>query len=260
MSVIRVNKTKDYTVISNTHFKEKNMTLKAKGLLSLMLSLPDDWDYSIAGLVAICKENESAIKSTLNELKIFGYLTVIKKMPNVTQSGRIEYEYNIYEQPQKKQEPEIQGVENLKVEALSVENPRQLNTNKVNTDKVNTELLNINNIKENNKEKDYEIEFNDLWKLYPNKKGKDKALKSYIKARKEGTAYEDIEKGLKDYVEECKIKNREIQYIKHGATWFNNRCWNDEYDLTPIKTNNSKNERGQNNGFDFTNLKVGEYY
>ena len=55
MSVIRVEKTKNYTVMSNYHFKEKNMSLKAKGLLSLMLSLPDNWDYSIAGLVAICR-------------------------------------------------------------------------------------------------------------------------------------------------------------------------------------------------------------
>ena len=77
MSVIKVNKTKDYTIMSNYHFKERNMSLKAKGLLSLMLSLPADWDYSIAGLVAICKENETAIKSTLDELKQFGYLEVI---------------------------------------------------------------------------------------------------------------------------------------------------------------------------------------
>lgn len=71
MAVIRVEKTKNYTVMSNYHFKEKEMSLKAKGLLSLMLSLPDNWDYTIAGLVTICKENESAIKSALDELKIF---------------------------------------------------------------------------------------------------------------------------------------------------------------------------------------------
>ena len=100
MTVIRVNKTTDYTVMSNTHLKEKGMSLKAKGLLSLMLSLPDSWDYSIVGLCAICKENETAIKSTLSELKLFGYLVITKKKPNETASGRYEYEYNIYENPQ----------------------------------------------------------------------------------------------------------------------------------------------------------------
>lgn len=133
MAVIRVNKTKDYTVMSNIHLKEKDMSLKAKGLLSLMLSLPEDWDYSITGLVALCKENESAIKSTLGELKYFGYLIVTKKMPNETESGRIEYEYNVYEQPHLKQ-----ALENLSVEYQQVENQGQLNTNNKDTKELNT--------------------------------------------------------------------------------------------------------------------------
>lgn len=128
MSVIRINKNKDYTVMSNYHFKEKNMSLKAKGLLSEMLSLPDNWDYSIAGLVAINKENESAIKSTLDELKEFGYLIITKKMPNETKSGRIEYIYDIFEESQK-QEHKKQEVENLGVEFQQVENQVQYNTN-----------------------------------------------------------------------------------------------------------------------------------
>ena len=74
MAVIRINKTQNYTVMSNYHLKEKDMSLKAKGLLSLMLSLPDNWDYSISGLVSICKENETEIKSILKELEEFGYL------------------------------------------------------------------------------------------------------------------------------------------------------------------------------------------
>lgn len=145
MAVIRVNKTSNYTVMSNYHFREKEMSLKAKGLLSLMLSLPDNWDYSISGLVAICKENESAIKSTLNELKKFGYLTVKKWMPNETKSGRIEYEYNIYEQPREKQAQDIQGIESLWVESQGVENPGQLNTNQSNTKESKTKESNNKN-------------------------------------------------------------------------------------------------------------------
>ena len=136
MSVIRVEKTKNYTVMSNYHFKEKTMSLKAKGLLSLMLSLPDTWNYSIAGLVAICKENETAIKSTLKELQEFGYVSIEKILPNKTESGRIEYVYNIFEKP--KQEGEKQGVENLPLEIQRVENQVQLNTKQSNTNKTNT--------------------------------------------------------------------------------------------------------------------------
>lgn len=145
MSVIRVKKTKNYTVMSNYHFREKEMSLKAKGLLSLMLSLPDNWDYSIAGLVAICKENETAIKSALKELQEFGYVKIDKIMPDKTDSGRIEYIYNIYEQP--KQDTKKQGVENLPLEIQHVENQVQLNTNKVNTNKVNTKEKEKNNTK-----------------------------------------------------------------------------------------------------------------
>ena len=140
MSKIKVNKNKNYTVMSNYHFKEKEMSLKAKGLLSEMLSLPDNWDYSIAGLVAINKENESAIKSTLDELKEFGYLIVTKLMPNETTTGRYEYIYEIYEKPQK-QEGKKQGVENLGVEILGVENQGQYNTNnKILNNKINNNI------------------------------------------------------------------------------------------------------------------------
>ena len=137
---MRVHKTKDYTVMSNTHFREKEMSLKAKGLLSLMLSLPDDGNYSVAGLVAICKENEAAINSTLDELKKFGYLSVTKLLPNQTKSGRIEYVYDIYEIPfeRKKQEVKKQGLENQGVEFQGVENPTQYNTNKLSTKESST--------------------------------------------------------------------------------------------------------------------------
>lgn len=139
MGAIRVNKTKNYTVMSNEHLRDKRLSLKAKGLLSVMLSLPDTWDYSISGLVAICKESETAVKSTLNELKSCGYLVVTKKMPNETESGRIEYVYDIFEKAQtEKQGVEKQGVENLGVENLGVENVRQLSTKESNTDESST--------------------------------------------------------------------------------------------------------------------------
>ena len=141
MAIIRMNKSSDYTVMSNTHLKEKNMSLKAKGLLSLMLSLRDDWEYSVEGLVSICKESEVAVKSALNELKKFNYLKVTKLLPNQTETGRIEYIYDIFEKPQ--QDIEKQGVENLGVEILDVEiqaleNQGQLNTKELNTKELNT--------------------------------------------------------------------------------------------------------------------------
>ena len=142
MATIRVHKTKNYTVMSNTHLRDKNLSLKAKGLLSVMLSLPDNWEYSIAGLVAISKENETAVKSALNELKDNNYVVVIKEKPTKNNGGRIKYSYDVYEEP-KKQGTEKQWVENLWVEFQGIESNTQLNTKESSTNKQNTDILNI---------------------------------------------------------------------------------------------------------------------
>ena len=140
MTVFRVHKTKDFTVMSNHHLRDKSLTLKAKGLLSVILSLPDDWKYSIAGLAAICKEGTSAVKSALQELTDAGYVTVTKLYPNQTETGRIEYIYDIHERPQALKK---QGIENLPLEILPLENQPLQNTNIINTKKENTEKKNF---------------------------------------------------------------------------------------------------------------------
>lgn len=157
MAIFRTFKNENYTVMSNYHLKEKNMSLKAKGLLSMMLSLPDDWDYSLAGLIAICKENETAVRSALKELKDFGYLRVNKMMPNETKTGRIEYIYNVFEKPQKNETSKVekQPLENQHIETQYIEDNVQLNTKKQNTKKQNTKK--IKNKK--NSKKDAKIEY-----------------------------------------------------------------------------------------------------
>lgn len=135
MAVIRVNKTKNYTVMSNYHLKEKEMSLKAKGLLSIMLSLPDDWDYSVEGLVAICKESKTAIQGILKELESFHYLLRVRKQ---NKKGQFEYEYNIFEQPQT-DEPQT---DEPYMEKPYTVNVSQLNTNTLNTYKQNTKEIN----------------------------------------------------------------------------------------------------------------------
>ena len=92
--IVRVKKDKDYAVMSNYHFKDRKLSLKAKGLLSLMLSLPDSWDYSLLGLASICIESKETIRRTLNELKENKYLKVIESRDD---NGRFDYDYIIYE-------------------------------------------------------------------------------------------------------------------------------------------------------------------
>ena len=89
-------------------------------------------------------------------------------------------------------------------------------------------------------------EFEEVWKMYPNKQGKEKSQNCYIKARKDGTTREEIENGVKRYAEYCKAKGIEKKYIKHGDTWFGNKSWQDDYDITKGTTNevNSKPRYG----------------
>ena len=131
MSVFRINKTANYTVMSNHHFKEKKMSLKAKGLLSLMLSLPDDWDYSISGLATLSKDGKDSIMSALAELEKFGYLTR-KRLTN--EKGQFAgVEYNIFEVPQPKNPTSEKPNEDNSNEGNSdSENRAQLNTNLTN--------------------------------------------------------------------------------------------------------------------------------
>lgn len=96
MSVFRIEKTNNYTVMSNYHLKDINLSYRAKGLLSFMLSLPDDWDYSVKGLVKVNKESIKAIRSTLKELEDMRYLIRTRIQLD---NRRFDYEYAIYETP-----------------------------------------------------------------------------------------------------------------------------------------------------------------
>ena len=132
MPVIRVNKTKDYTVMANYHFRDKNLSLKAKGLLSMMLSLPDGWGYSIEGLVKLSSDGRASVMAALNELEKFNYL---KRSRTRDLSGKLgEAVYDIFEQPKS----DFPTLEKPTLEKPTLENRTLLNTNKLNTNKLNT--------------------------------------------------------------------------------------------------------------------------
>ena len=151
MAVFRIDKTKDYTVMANYHLRNKALSLKAKGLLSLMLSLPDDWDYTTKGLAMICKDGVDSICSTVRELENAGY---IQRRRIRDDHGRLgEIEYTILERPvetesePKRENPVLENpvlenpeLENPKQAEPEQEKPAQLNTKKSNTKKSKTDL------------------------------------------------------------------------------------------------------------------------
>ena len=139
MAVYRVQRTRDYTVMSNYHLKDKGLTLKSKGLLSMILSLPEEWNYTTRGLASICKEGVDAIGSALKELETAGYI-VRRQLRGA--NGRItDTEYIIYEQPQPKKldmlpsdvvSPDTENPDTVKPDT---EKPAELNIEKSNTEK-----------------------------------------------------------------------------------------------------------------------------
>ena len=108
MAVFRVERTRDFTVMSNYHLRDKNLSLKAKGLLSLMLSLPEDWDYTLSGLARICQEGKDAIRGAISELERAGY--VWRRQATDRNDKFSANEYIIRERPVVPEQPEARVV------------------------------------------------------------------------------------------------------------------------------------------------------
>ena len=142
MAVYRVQRTRDYTVMSNYHLKDKGLTLKSKGLLSMILSLPEEWNYTTRGLASICKEGVDAIGSALKELETAGY--IVRRQLRGTNGRITDTEYIIYEQPQPKKPdmlpPDVVSpdTENPDMVRPDMEKPAELNIEKLNTEKTIT--------------------------------------------------------------------------------------------------------------------------
>ena len=148
MAVFRVERNAGYTVMSNHHLRNKDLTLKAKGLLSQMLSLPEDWDFTLAGLSYINREKIDAIREAIRELEKAGYIVRSRERD---EKGRLRgADYVIYEQPQQPTS-DLPTLENPTLDNPTLENPTQINKDILNTnlpkkDKSITDLSNTDSI------------------------------------------------------------------------------------------------------------------
>ena len=155
MAVFRIERTRDYTVMSNHHLRNHELSLKAKGLLSMMLSLPDDWNYTTRGLAKICKEGVDAIGGALRELETAGY--IVRHQLRDWQGRISDTEYVIYEQPQPRQpetpqpdtaapDTDSPDTENPDMDTPYLEKPAELNIEELNTQRSITDGSNIDSI------------------------------------------------------------------------------------------------------------------
>lgn len=177
MAVIRTIKNENYTTMCNTHLRDKNLSLKAKGLLSMMLSLPDKWHYSVKGLEGICKESKNTINSVLNELEDNNYLVRRRRYCN----GKIsEWEYIIFENNENHEE-ELLHLKNEDIEIEDIENEDIENRDvyKI-TKELNTKELNTNEYKEKNIKKE---SVNSVISSYTENKDLQDALHGFVDMR-----------------------------------------------------------------------------
>ena len=150
MAVFRIERTKNYTVMSNHHLRDKALSLKSKGLLSMMLSLPEDWNYTTRGLAKICKEGVDAIGGALRELESAGY--IVRHQMRDRQGRICDTEYVIYEQPQPKApdtpQPDTASpdTENPYLDDPDTEKPAELNIEKSKTQKQTTDVPSTDSI------------------------------------------------------------------------------------------------------------------
>lgn len=220
----------NFTILSNDFLRDEKLSLKAKGLLAYILSLPDDWKIYFEEVEKHHSDGVRGVRSAWKNLEEQGYARTVK----VKEKGRIK-EWAKEVADFKFPDSGFVDVENVDVEILHVENSSLLNTNKQSTDKPKTKPTKDNTTNKSD-ELDLEKRFEILWKLYPRKAGnKQKAKVAYKKAVKSGVEDATIKQGILNLIAE----KRESRFIPHGQTWFCNERWNDE----PLVTEKKERER-----------------
>lgn len=244
MAIKRVKKEMNYTIINNTGLKDKSLSLKAKGLLAYMLSLPDDWIFYETELIKHSKDGRDSIRGGLKELEDKGYLVRERARDDL---GKLKgTDWLLYETPQNVNIPTFPPKTDFPMlgkpmlDNPMLGNPTLLSTNSTK----DLPKLNTNNTKDkdNTSNKDsMAVLFDKIWAIYPKKTLKKSGLAAYKKAIKKGVTHEDIEQGVLNYVAYQKLNSSWLKPMD-GGRWFQNERWADEYDMTPPKAYNNSQQ------------------
>ena len=212
-------KSKQYVTISNEVMRDKDLSLKAKGLYALVMSLPDDWDFTLKGICAISKENYTAVNSAIKELIEAGYCT----REQARADGRITgYDYIFYDSKNGSPCLGFLNMENQNQYNNSINNSLNnninpiLNTNRKNKKSISNDIQKV--------EEETGLSFNDFYKLYPLKKSRQQAEKSWNRLSK-ADRQAAIDK-LQAYIADCIQEKRSF---KHPSTYLNQRTWEDDF-------------------------------
>lgn len=219
MAIIREKRNSNFTIMGNTGLRDPEMSAKAKGVLAYMLSLPDDWTFYETELTNHFTDGRNSIRTALKELENKGYL-VRERIRN--ENGTLgASNWRLFDEPVKK-EPMS---ENHTLVYHNLDNSTLLSTN----NKLSTNNTNI--VQNESATDSLQERFDELWKLYPIKKGKALAFKSYKRdIKKKDVTDSLIEKGILKYISNCKKENTDKRYMKHGGTFFSQQVYLDDYE------------------------------
>ena len=244
--IVRVNKTSNYTVISNNVFKDQNLSLKAKGLLTTILSLPDNWKYSIEGLTSLCSDGRGSVTSAINELIEAGYITRTQKFDDLGKfSG---YIYDIFEENQGK------IADSTFTEKPFTEKPITENQQVLNTNISNTNILNTNNINIIPPISPRENLFEMFWAAYPQcfRKANKKGCKAkFIKIKDLENIFPDIISSLEMQKRSKQWNDQGGQFIPAPLTWINQERWTVKDERTELQQKIDEATEQNINGFLF---------
>ena len=234
MAVCRVEKTQNYTVMSNYHLTDPRLSLKAIGLLSKILSLPEAWDYTVAGLARICREGRDAVRSALAELEEAGY--ILRRQTRDEEGNFSHSEYIIYEVPQDPQETDPDDGESAPFlpESAMSENTAELNTKRIKYSSNNPPIVPPEGGGCAPKRKravktapDWKPErFAAFWTSYPRGEDKQAAIREWDKLKPDDALLREMALGLaRDLQTEAWQRGIGIPY---ACRWLSHRRWEDE--------------------------------
>ena len=225
--IVRVNKTSNYTVISNNVFKDQSLSLKAKGLLTTILSLPDNWKYSIEGLTRLCADGRNTVATAINELIKAGYIVRTQKFD---ESGKFSgYIYDIYEEIPPKI-ADLSYAEKPFTEKPFTENQALLNTNRLNTNISNTNNIDIS------PKPPYDDYYEQFWAAYPKKVDKKGCYKKFCKIKDLNVIFPDIMRALETQKRSKQWNEENGKYIPYPSTWINQERWNNVNEIEVKQT------------------------
>lgn len=228
MQTFRIEKSRDYTVMANIHLRDRRLSLKAKGLLSLCLSLPDQWECSIEGFASMMKDGKDSVRTAVRELEASGYIT--RSSQERTEDGRYGLtEYVVREEPDDMPEEALTALDFPTRSALdfpTTENPTQSNTDQVSTE--NTPLPPKDGGRRVSKSvPGWEPEmFARFWAMYPRGEDKRRAAKEWDKLRPDRKLMEIMSAALKRQM--ASEEWRRGVGVPYACRWLSNRRWEDE--------------------------------